>query len=212
MVDSEISGVAVLGFWGWGFQCWVILNRKIIRSRTFLIYNAPNRFLRNSTMATLTVWKYNSADGAENALDKLKELQKQLLIEIEDAAIVYWPEGRKKPKTTQAVDLVGAGAFGGAFWGLLFGLIFFVPLFGMAVGALAGALSGHFTDYGIDDDFIKDVRNQVTEGTSALFLLTGKVTMDKVEEAFKDEEKGELIKSNLTAEQEAKLREDFGDE
>jgi len=163
-------------------------------------------------MATLTVWKYNSADGAENALNKLKELQKQLLIEIEDAAIVYWPEGRKKPKTTQAVDLVGAGAFGGAFWGLLFGLIFFVPLFGMAVGALAGALSGHFTDYGIDDDFIKDVRNQVTEGTSALFLLTGKVTMDKVEEAFKDEEKGELIKSNLTAEQEAKLREDFGDE
>lgn len=163
-------------------------------------------------MATLTVWKYNSADGAQNALDKLKELQKQLLIEIEDAAIVYWPEGRKKPKTTQAVDLVGAGAFGGAFWGLLFGLIFFVPLFGMAVGALAGALSGHFTDYGIDDDFIKDVRDQVTEGTSALFLLTGKVTMDKVEEAFKDEEKGQLIKSNLTSEQEAKLREDFGDE
>jgi uncharacterized membrane protein len=163
-------------------------------------------------MATLTVWKYNSADGAEKALDKLKELQKQLLIEIEDAAIVYWPEGRKKPKTTQAVDLVGAGAFGGAFWGLLFGLIFFVPLFGMAVGALAGALSGHFTDYGIDDDFIKDVRDQVTEGTSALFLLTGKVTMDKVEEAFKDEEKGQLIKSNLTSEQEAKLREDFGAE
>lgn len=163
-------------------------------------------------MATLTVWKYNSADGAEKALDKLKELQKQLLIEIEDAAIVYWPEGRKKPKTTQAVDLVGPGAFGGAFWGLLFGLIFFVPLFGMAVGALAGALSGHFTDYGIDDDFIKDVRDQVTEGTSALFLLTGKVTMDKVEEAFKDEEKGQLIKSNLTSEQEAKLREDFGAE
>ncbi|MGC9526312.1 MAG: DUF1269 domain-containing protein [Limnospira sp.] len=163
-------------------------------------------------MATLTVWKYNSADGAEKALDKLKELQKQLLIEIEDAAIVYWPEGRKKPKTTQAVDLVGAGAFGGAFWGLLFGLIFFVPLFGMAVGALAGALSGHFTDYGIDDDFIKDVRDQVTEGTSALFLLTGNVTMDKVEEAFKDEEKGQLIKSNLTSEQEAKLREDFGAE
>lgn len=163
-------------------------------------------------MATLTVWKYSTADGAKNALEKLKELQKQLLIEIEDAAIVSWPEGRKKPKTTQAVDLVGAGAFGGAFWGLLFGLIFFVPLFGIAVGALAGALSGHFTDYGIDDDFIKDVRDQVTEGTSALFLLTGNVTMDKVEEAFKDEEKGQLIKSNLTAEQETKLREDFGAE
>ncbi|AMW30083.1 MULTISPECIES: DUF1269 domain-containing protein [Arthrospira] len=161
-------------------------------------------------MATLTVWKYNSADGAKNALTKLAELQKQRLIQIEDAAIVFWPQGRKKPKTTQAVDLVGSGAFGGAFWGLLFGLIFFVPVLGMAVGALAGALSGYFTDYGIDDDFIKDVRNQVTEGTSALFLLTSSVTLDKVEEAFKDEEKGELIKSNLTNEQEAKLREDFG--
>lgn len=161
-------------------------------------------------MATLTVWKYHSPDGAKKALAKLSELQKQRLVQIEDAAVVYWPEGRKKPKTTQAVDLVGSGAFGGAFWGLLFGLIFFVPVLGLAVGALAGALSGYFTDYGIDDDFIKDVRNQVTEGTSALFLLTGNVTLDKVEEAFENEEKGELIKSNLTVEQENKLRQDFG--
>jgi uncharacterized membrane protein len=62
----------------------------------------------------------------------------------------------------------------------------------------------------INDDFIKSVREQVTEETSALFLLTGKVTIDKVEEAFKDFDKGELIQSNLSTEQEAKLREHFG--
>ena len=57
----------------------------------------------------------------------------------------------------------------GAFWGMLFGLIFFVPFFGLAVGAAMGALSGKFNDYGIDDNFIKQTRAKVTEGTSACF-------------------------------------------
>ncbi len=163
-------------------------------------------------MATLTVWKFNTAEGAETALAKLVQLEKQYLVEIQDAAVVTWPTGRKKPKTIQAVDLVGAGMLGGAFWGMLFGFIFFMPFIGAAIGTLVGALSGQFNDYGINDDFIKSVREQVTEGTSALFLLTGKVTLDKVEEAFKDFDKGELIQSNLSTEQEAKLREHFGEE
>lgn len=163
-------------------------------------------------MSALTVWKFNSADGAEKALAKLEGLQKQQIIQVLDAAIVSWPQGRKRPKTYQAMNTVGAGALGGAFWGMLFGLIFFVPLFGMVVGAAAGALSGSFTDYGINDDFIKNLQAKVTEGTSALFLLTGQVTIDKVEEAFAPEERGELIQSNLSKEQEAKLREDFGAE
>jgi uncharacterized membrane protein len=82
----------------------------------------------------------------------------------------------------------------------------------MIVGATAGALSGKFTDYGIDDSFIKEVRGKVTEGSSALFLLTGQVTVDKVKDAFAPEERGELVQSNLTSEQEAKLKEDFGAE
>jgi uncharacterized membrane protein len=163
-------------------------------------------------MSTLTVWKFSTAEGAENALKKLEGLQKQQLIQVLDAAIVSWPQGRKNPKTFQAMNTVGAGALGGAFWGMLFGLIFFVPLLGAMMGAAAGAVSGKFTDYGIDDSFIKDLQSKVTEGTSALFLLTGQVTLDKVEAAFTPEERGELIQSNLTTEQEAKLKEDFGAE
>lgn len=159
-------------------------------------------------MADLTVWKFNSPDGAESVLDKLSALQKEHLIEIKDAAIVKWAEGKKKPKTQQALPLVSLGALDGAFWGMLFGLIFFVPLFGAAVGAITGALSGYFRDYGINDDFIKEVRNKVTEGTSALFLMTENVTLDKVEDAVKDSHP-ELIQSNLTKEQEARLREHF---
>ena len=95
---------------------------------------------------------------------------------------------------------------------MLFGLLFFAPLLGVIVGATAGAISGKFTDYGISDSFIQDVQSKVTEGTSALFLLTGQVTVDKVSAAFAPEEKGELIQSNLSTEQETKLREDFGSE
>lgn len=162
-------------------------------------------------MATLTVWKFRTPDGAKQMLTKLESLQKQQLIEVQDAAIVTWPEGQKKPQTKQAVNLAGLGALQGAFWGMLFGLIFFIPLFGLAVGAAMGALSGHFADYGIDDDFINQVKSKVTEGTSALFLLTGKATVDKVSEELKGMD-FELIQSNLTAEQEAKLREQFSAE
>jgi len=163
-------------------------------------------------MSTLTVWKFNTADGADRALSKLENLQKQQLVQVLDAAVVSWPQGRKRPKTYQAVSTVGAGALGGAFWGMLFGLIFFLPILGLVIGATAGAISGKFTDYGINDDFIKELRSKVTEGTSGLFLLTGEITIDKVEEAFAPEERGELIQSNLSTEQEARLREDFGAE
>jgi uncharacterized membrane protein len=162
-------------------------------------------------VASLTVWKFETAGGAQEALDKLTSLSKQQLITVQDAAMVTWPEGKKKPKTKQAVNLAGAGALQGAFWGMLFGLIFFVPFFGLAVGAAMGALSGHFADYGIDDDFIKEVRGKVTEGTSALFLLSSGAVVDKVQEAFKGT-KMELIQSNLSAEQEAQLQEAFGEE
>jgi uncharacterized membrane protein len=92
---------------------------------------------------------------------------------------------------------------------MLFGLLFFVPFFGMAVGAAMGALSGKFADYGINDAFIKEVREQVTEGTSALFVMTSGGVQERVAEAFQGVSV-QLIQSNLSSEQEAQLMEDFG--
>ena len=159
-------------------------------------------------MATLTVWKFPEAYGAEQTESILERLQKEELITIHDAATVSWPEGAKKPKTRQLNNLAGAGALGGSFWGLLFGLIFFVPLLGMAMGAAMGALGGAMSDVGIDDDFINSVRNEVTPGTSALFLMTSDVVSDKVKGAFEGSH-AELLHTNLSNEQEAKLREVF---
>ncbi len=159
-------------------------------------------------MATLSVLKFNEPDGAERVLGTLRSLQRQELIKLHDAAIVSWPRGLRKPETKQLTDMTGLGALDGAFWGMLFGLLFFVPLLGVAIGAGMGALMGHFTDVGIDDDFIKQVRSEVTEGTSALFLMTSDARLDRVAEALAGID-FEIVSTNLDHVEEAKLREVF---
>ncbi len=161
-------------------------------------------------MATLSVLKFDNLKGADQALATLQSLQKQQLIEVIDAAIVSWPPDAKGPKTKQSFSTTGAGAMGGMFWGMLFGLIFFIPILGAAIGAGMGALMGSLSDYGIDDDFIKASRDKVTPGTSALFLLSANAVLDKVIDPLKALNP-ELITSNLSAEQEGKLRELFSD-
>ncbi len=132
-------------------------------------------------MATFTVSQFDSADGAEQTLATLERLQKEDLIEIEDAAIVSWPVGAKKPKTKQLHSLAGAGAMSGAFWGMLFGLIFFVPLLGAAaVGGGIGALWGKFRDRGIDDDLMKRVGGMIAEGQAVVFALGDNASIDAV--------------------------------
>jgi uncharacterized membrane protein len=164
-------------------------------------------------MATLTVFKFPTAEGAGIMLATLENLQKQQLIQVEDGAIVSWAVGAKKPKTKQLSESAstGVGALGGAFWGMLFGLLFFVPFFGLAVGAALGGLMGHFSHYGINEDFVNQVRAKVTEGTSALFLLTSGAVVDKVAAAVRGQQ-FEIIQTNLSAEQEKQLREEFGQE
>src|SRR5262245_38983726 len=155
-------------------------------------------------MATVTVLKFSTAEGANDALARVEDLQKQHLIKVHDAAIVTWPVGKKSPKTKQLVNRVGIGAASGMFWGTRVGYILATPLFGMAIGAAFGALGGAFRDYGIGDDFVKRVRDQVTEGTSALFLMTSDAVVDRVVEAMKSV-KFEIIATNLSNEQEQKL-------
>jgi len=162
-------------------------------------------------MATLSVLKFGTPEGAEQAVVSLQEMQKQSLIQVQDAAWVTWPAGTKKPKTKQLHSLAAAGTMSGMFWGMLFGMLFFVPIFGMVMGAVMGGLSGKFADYGIDDNFIKKTREKVTEGTSALFMLTSNAVVDKVLDEMKKWPKFEVISTNLSKEQEDKLRAELGE-
>lgn len=158
-------------------------------------------------MSNLVVLTFDREDGAARTLQETENLQKQNLIEIDDAAtVVRHQSGRVKVK--QSKNLVGAGALGGAFWGTLFGLLFFVPFLGMAVGAATGALFGKAADYGINDDFIREVSDSVQPGNSALFLLVSEAQLDKVIERLKPFG-GKVIHTSLSTEEEARLKEAF---
>ncbi|MBR0661583.1 DUF1269 domain-containing protein [Neoroseomonas oryzicola] len=155
-------------------------------------------------MADLVIVAYPDEATAEAARAKLLELQKEYLIEIGDAVVaIRRPDGTVK--LNQLINTTAAGAAGGAMWGTLIGLLFLNPLLGAAAGAGAGALSGYLTDVGIDDKFLKQAAEALTPGQAALCVLVRKVTADKVLPAMAHFG-GTVLRTNLTSEQEQKLR------
>ncbi|MBK8050059.1 MAG: DUF1269 domain-containing protein [Anaerolineales bacterium] len=158
-------------------------------------------------MTTLTVYIFPTCVGVEQLENTLLDLQQRQLIEVQDAAAVIWPRGQK-PKTGQLQSLAGPDALSGVFWGMLFGLIFFVPYFGTETGASIGALSVRFSKYGIEHNFIKQTRATVTEGASALFVLTRGAVQDEIVKALK-ERTFVIIATNLPEKTENDLRGTF---
>ena len=152
--------------------------------------------------------------GFENELEadrfglKLAEMQKDMIVQLQDAAEVV-RDADGKPHVKHGHDLVGAGAMGGAFWGMLFGLLFFVPFLGLAIGAAWGALFGKLGKTGIDQKVLQEMGDAVPAGKAGWFLLIGQMTEDK----FMAAEQGtgaKLVRSNLTEEQEKELKHAFG--
>lgn len=164
-------------------------------------------------MADLICIAFQGRDTAAQALDELRLLQKEYLVDLEDACVVTRDE-KGDIKLHQAVNLVKSGALGGATWGALWGalvgVLFLNPLVGLvagaAAGAGAGALGGALSDYGINDDFMKQLGASIGPQSSALFILVRKMTADKVLPEL-SRYSGTVLKTSLSTEQEAKLRE-----
>ncbi|MBJ7256728.1 MAG: DUF1269 domain-containing protein [Akkermansiaceae bacterium] len=155
-------------------------------------------------MSTLVVIGYNDLYQAQEVRLKLIKLQKDYLIDMEDAVVVVKNEDGKV-KLHQAINLTATGAISGGFWGSLIGLIFLNPLLGLAAGAAAGAVSGALSDVGINDTFMKDLANTMQPSSSALFVLVRKSTPDKVLEELQGTG-GTILKTSLSHEDEDKLQ------
>jgi len=158
-------------------------------------------------MSTLVAVVFNDEATAFEMRAALAKMQKQYLLEMEDAVVVT-RDAKGKTKLHQAVSLTGAGAVSGGFWGMLIGLLFLNPLLGFAVGAGAGALSAKFTDIGLDDKMMKNIGESLKPGSSALFVLLRKATPDKVLEGLKPfVGKGKVFQTSLSKDDEKALRE-----
>jgi uncharacterized membrane protein len=155
-------------------------------------------------MADLIVIAYDDEYKAEEVRVTLAKLQREHLIELEDAAVVI-KTADGKVKLNQAVNLAAAGAASGSFWGLLIGTLFLSPLLGVALGAAGGALGGALSDIGVEDDFMRELGANLPNSSSALFVLVKKVTPDKVLEEVAPYG-GKVLRSSLTKTEEAELQ------
>jgi uncharacterized membrane protein len=161
---------------------------------------------KETNMSSLVAVVFNDETTAFEMRAALAKMQKDYLIEMEDAVVVT--KGKDgNTKLHQAVNLTAAGAVGGGFWGMLIGMLFLNPLIGAAVGAASGAIAGKLSDIGINDKMMKELAASFSPGSSALFVLVRKATADKVLDGLKPfAGKGKIFQTSLSKDDEAALR------
>ncbi|WP_019143268.1 DUF1269 domain-containing protein [Noviherbaspirillum massiliense] len=155
-------------------------------------------------MADLIVVAYREMHKAEEVLSNMRRLQGEYLVDLEDAAYVTKDQDGKV-RLYQSVNIPLLGAVSGIAWGGLIGLLFLNPLLGAAIGGGAGAITGAVADYGINDDFMRELGTQLQPGGSAIFILARRFTPDK----FTDELArygGTVLRSSLTRDAEQRLQ------
>ena len=160
-------------------------------------------------MTTFTAWKFNDEGGAAQAAVALKAAEQDGLVEVHDHAVVTWPKGAAKPEMHHDHDSVKRGAGWGALWGMVIGALFLVPVIGGIAGAAIGALSKSTEGAGIKKEDLERIRTEVTEGTSALFVVTEHGDLDRLGERFHGWG-STLVATNLTDEEREVMLETFG--
>ena len=154
-------------------------------------------------MSQLVAIAYQDLPTAQQVVANIGRAQDMHEVELDDLVVVERQfDGKVK---LHQPSLTGRGAAGGALWGGLIGLIFFMPLFGMAIGAASGAAAGALSDAGVDDQFMKELGEELNPGNAAVIALVRNVTLDKVLEDVRIP--GRIIRSSLDNETESRLQE-----
>ena len=88
-------------------------------------------------------------------------------------------------------------------------MLFFVPVFGAVAGAAIGATVKAMDGTGIGKDELERIREKVTPGTSALFVVTENANFDRLGERLHGMN-AQLVSTNLTDSERQVLVETFG--
>jgi uncharacterized membrane protein len=121
-------------------------------------------------MTDLIVVTFEDTVEAEKALDSLKSLGHEGMASIKDSAVVVKDESGEVHVKNKADTGEKWGAFGGSLVGLMIAGIFF-PIAGLAIGAGIGALVGKMAHLNVDQKMVKEVRENMKPGSSALFVM-----------------------------------------
>ena len=153
--------------------------------------------------------KFKETTRRDNAASVLKRAEADKLVKVIDHAVVSWPEGESRPRSTHANEEKWRGTGWGAFLGALVGMLFFMPVVGAGVGAAIGRWTKSSQDMGITKEQLERIRAEVTPGTSALFAVTDQADRDRLAERFHGIDRT-LIETNLTDAERQVLLKEFG--
>jgi uncharacterized membrane protein len=132
---------------------------------------------------TTTAWRFRGTEGADEAVLKLKQLDSQDLIDVQDVTVLRWPQYASAPLMHEHVTEEGS-----------------------KVSALMGKLkTGH-----IENSMIDSVKSDLMPGTSAVVLMSSDAAVETVAHAFEGQPM-ELIRSDMSVQQQDKLRAAFGE-
>jgi uncharacterized membrane protein len=130
-----------------------------------------------------TAWKFSGTEKADEAVLRLKALDAQEFIHLQDVAVIRWPQYAAAPTAQEHVTDEGG-----------------------KVSAMVSKLR-HPT---IDGSMIESAKGDMTPGTSVLVLLSSDAAIDTVAETLQGLGM-ELTRSDLSVQQQDHVRAAFGD-
>jgi uncharacterized membrane protein len=162
---------------------------------------------------------------ASDVLIELSAMDDKWAVDLQDAVAVY-RDDKGKLRVDQSYKLTtGEGAGWGAFWGAMIGALIALPFTGGASGAIlastvaaaavgggtlgaaGGALEASWwkDEFGIPEEFVRNIGGMVLSGDSAILALMRTVDPVQVAEQFRGYG-GTILQTTLTEEQSAKVQ------
>lgn len=154
-------------------------------------------------MSDLIVVAFENLEDARTAMRQLRELEGNGQVQFEDTALVERAADGNVHVKNELTGATETGAAIGAFAGALLSFVF--PVVGLAIGALGGAAVGSMFKTGVEQSFVDEVKDKLSPGRSALFLVIRQGSTDALVAAL-EPFKGEVIQTNISAEAEEELR------
>ena len=153
----------------------------------------------------MLVIAFQDEDAADGVLKTLKQMDKQALVDLKNAAVVTQNRKGKvafrETKDFNAKQGAIAGAAGGALLGILRGK----AVKKAAVGTAIGAAAGKFIDLGLDDKFLKQVGEELQSGSSAIVALVDFQHVDAAMQVLDQFAGGTILRHALSQETYLKL-------
>jgi uncharacterized membrane protein len=139
-------------------------------------------------MSDLVCMAFDDPKTADLALNEIQGMQKEYLVDLQDACVVVRDAGGKL-HLKQSVHLAKPPALGGA-----------------GFGASSRAISGAVADHGLSHDFIRQLGSTIAPDTSALFVLLRRIHADKALPELSELD-DRVPKTSLSDADEGRLRE-----